>query len=97
MTEIGSGDVAREVVLERRKQYLQAKIAAQRAQLEWHLDAFRGPLRAFEIARGVGESLRRNAPAVGMGVGALGLLLMRGGLVSKTLRTVILAQKAMRW
>ena len=87
----------REVLLERRKQYLSAKIAAQRAQLEQHMGAFRGPLQAFEVARGVGEQLRRHAPLVGGIAATAGFFLMRGGMVSKTVRTVQLANKTARW
>jgi hypothetical protein len=87
----------REALLERRKQYLKAKIAAQRAQLEWQLGAFRAPMQAFEAARGIGESLRRHAPLVGVTAAALGMLVMRGNLLSKTLRTVSFANKATRW
>jgi hypothetical protein len=87
----------REAVLERRKQYLVAKIAAQRAQLGYELGAFRGPLHAFEVARGVGESVRRHAPLAGGIVATVGFFLMRGGLVSRTFRTVQLANKTARW
>src|SRR3954454_4013676 len=87
----------KEALLERRRQYLSAKIAAQRSQLAWELSAFQGPLHAFEVARGVGERIRRHAPVFGMAAAALGFALMRGGLFSKTLRTVRLASKTTRW
>jgi hypothetical protein len=87
----------REALLERRKQYLKARIAAQRSQLAWELGAFQGPLRAFEIARGVGEKLRRHAPMVGAVAAFLGFTVMRGGVVSKAVRTVRIANKTTRW
>jgi hypothetical protein len=87
----------REALLERRKQYLVAKIAAQRAQLGYELGAFSGPLHAFEVARGVGESIRRHAPLVGGAAAVAAFFLMRGGVVSKTFRTVRLANKTARW
>lgn len=87
----------KEALLERRRQYLSAKIAAQRSQLAWELGAFQGPLHAFEVARGVGERIRRNAPALGMVAAVLGFALMRGGVFSKTLRTARFATKAARW
>jgi hypothetical protein len=87
----------REALLERRKQYLRAKIAAQRSQLAWELDAFRGPLRAFEVARSFGEKLRRNAPLVGAIAAFLGFAVMRGGVFSRAVRTLRIANKTTRW
>lgn len=88
---------SRWVVLQRRKQYLAARIAAQRSQLEWQLGAFRRPLQAFEAARGVGETLRRNAKLAGVIAACAGFMLMRGGLFSKASRALQLANKTMRW
>jgi hypothetical protein len=87
----------REALLERRRQYLQAKIAAQRAQLAWQLSEFERPLHAFEVARNVGEKIRRHAPMVGMAAAMLGFSFMRGGIFRKTFRTVQIAQKTTRW
>ena len=87
----------RSALLERRKQYLSAKIAAQRNQLGVELDAFRGPLRAFEVARAVGEMIRRNAPLIGGVAAVLGFGAMRGGVVSKSFRAFRLATRTTRW
>jgi hypothetical protein len=87
----------REALLERRRQYLQAKIAAQRSQLAWQVGAFERPLHAFEVARHLGEKLREHAPLVGMAAAVLGFSMMRGGIFRKTFRTVQLAQKTTRW
>jgi hypothetical protein len=88
---------ARSALLERRKQYLSAKISAQRNQLGAQLEGFRGPLHAFEVARGVGEAMRRHAPLIGGVAALLGFGAMRGGLVSKSFRAFRLATRTTRW
>lgn len=85
------------VALERRRQILVARIGAQRLQLEWQLDAFRRPLQAFELARALGETLRRNAKLAGTIAVCAGFLLMRSGLFSKALRILRLANTTTRW
>src|SRR4051812_8756908 len=87
----------RNALLERRKQYLSARIAAQRNQLGTELEAFRGPLHAFEVARGVGETLRRHAPLIGGVAAVLGFGAMRGGLISKSFRAFRMASRTTRW
>ena len=87
----------REAVLERRRQVLHARIAAQRVQLAEQLDALRAPLRAFEVARSVGESIRRHARLIGVAAACAAFLAMRGNTVSKTTRTIRLAQRTTSW
>lgn len=86
-----------QAALERRRQTLVARIGAQRLQLEWQLDAFRRPLRAFELARALGETLRRNAKLAGALAACAGFLLMRSGVFSKALRILRLANTTTRW
>lgn len=96
-TTPGAGRTPRMALLERRKQYLSAKIAAQRGRLAEDFDAFRGPLQAFEVARGVGERLRRHGPVIGMVAAALGFGAMRGGLFSKSVKAIRLANRTTKW
>jgi hypothetical protein len=83
--------------LERRKALLISRIARQRSQLEWELGAFRRPLRAFELARRLGVAIRRNPKLSATVAVCAGLILMRSGLFSKTLKTVQLASSITRW
>ncbi len=83
----------RDAVLERRRQVLHARIAAQRVQLAEQLYALRAPLHAFEVARGVGEQIRRHARLIGVAAACAAFLLMRGGRVSRTIRTLRLVQR----
>jgi len=86
-----------QAALAHRKQYLAAKIAAQRSQFEADLGAFRGPPLAFAVARGFGEVLRRNAlPALAFALAA-GFVLTRGRLFAKGLRALQLVNKTARW
>ncbi len=84
----------RQVVLARRKQALHERIAMQRNLLVAELDAFRGPMRAFEVARRIGEQLRRYAPLIGGVAAGAAFVLMRGGAVERAVRTVRLARRA---
>jgi len=87
----------RQAVLERRRQVLHARIAAQRSILAQELNALRGPLHAFEVARSVGEAIRRHAVLISAVAAVAGFIVMRGGLFSKTLRTIRLAQRTTSW
>jgi hypothetical protein len=86
-----------QAVLERRKQLLVARIAAQRSQLEWQLGAFRRPLQAFELARRFGGTVRRNAKLSATVAVCAAFILMRSGLFSKALQTLQLARSVTRW
>ena len=88
---------ARQAMLERRRQVLHARIAAQRSLLAQELNALRGPLRAFEVARGVGAAIRRHAAFITAVAAIAGFLVMRGGLFSKTLRTIRVARRTASW
>lgn len=83
--------------LEHRKRHLVAMIAAQRSHFETELGALRGPLLAFAVARGFGETLRRNATLALAVAGGTGFILTRGGLLSKGLRGLQLASRTARW
>jgi hypothetical protein len=87
----------KEAVLESRKQYLKARIAAQRTHLAWQMGAVEAPLHAFEVARGVGATLRRYAPLIGGATAILSVVLVRGGVVRKGLRVMKLANMTTRW
>ena len=82
-----------QAVLARRKQALHQRIAMQRGLLAAELDAFRAPLRAFEVARRMGEQLRRHAPLIGGVVAGAAFVFMRGGALNRAVRTVRLAQR----
>jgi hypothetical protein len=86
-----------QAVLERRRQLLHARIAVQREQLAHCVDSFRGPLRAFEVAREMGEGIRRHAPAIGTLVLVGGVLFMRGGMFARTARAVRLFRRMTSW
>ena len=81
-------------VLARRKQALHERIAMQRGLLAQELDAFRGPMRAFEVARRVGEQIRRYAPLIGGVAVGTAFVLMRGGALNRAVRTIRLARRA---
>ena len=88
---------AGQATLARRKALLVSRIAAQRSQLEWELGALRGPLRAFELARRFGVTVRRNPKLSATVAVCAGFILLRSGLFSKTLKTVQLASSVTRW
>ncbi len=81
-------------ILAARKQALHERIAMQRGLLAEELYAIRGPMRAFEVARRVGEQIRRYAPLIGGVAAGTAFVLMRGGALSRTVRTVRLARRA---
>ena len=87
----------KEAVLERRRLALHAKIAAQREHFAEQLEIFRGPLHTFEVARGFGERIRRHAPIIGAVATGAGLVLMRGGILSKAMSTMRLVRRTTTW
>jgi len=87
----------KEAVLERRRLALHAKIAAQRDHFAEQLEVFRGPLRAFELARGFGERIRRHAPVIGAVAAGAGVVLMRGGILSKATGALRLVRRTTTW
>ena len=87
----------KEALLERRRLELHAKIAAQREHFAGQVEIFRGPLRAFEVARGFGERIRRHAPIIGAIAAGAGLVLMRGGILSKAMGTLRLVRRTTTW
>jgi hypothetical protein len=91
----GCGEAARRSV-ERRRQVLHAR-SRPSVQLRSNRIAFRAPLHAFEVARGVGERIRRHARLIGVAAACAAFLIMRGGTVSKTIRTLRLAYRTTRW
>ncbi|MEO8717063.1 MAG: hypothetical protein ABI423_02450 [Burkholderiales bacterium] len=83
--------------LRRHRYALAAKIAAQRLRLERELGDLRGPLLAFEVARGLGEALRRHAALAALIATGAALLLFRGGLLARARHALRLAARAVRW
>ncbi len=84
----------RQAVLERRRQMLHARIAAQRSQLAEEMQALRGPLHVFEVARSIGERVRRYAPVIAGITVASAFVLTRGGALNRAMRTIRLAQRS---
>jgi hypothetical protein len=79
-----------------RRESLQLRIAAQRAELERQLAVWRGPIHAFEVARHAGERLRSQATAL-LGIAGALLLLSRGRVVGKMFLALRWARFAAKW
>lgn len=84
-------------IIDARKRLLRQRIEAQRSTLQGQVEGFRRPLQAFELARRGGEVVRRHATASALIAATAGVVLMRGGVLSKTLRLVQLANTTTRW
>lgn len=83
--------------LRHRRLALSANIAAQRELFARELGALRGPLHAFEVARGFGDVLARHVWLTGVVAACAGFLLLHGGMLARARRVLELAGKAARW
>jgi hypothetical protein len=86
----------RSEMLARRRELLVARGAAQRLHFERQLQVWRGPLRAFDMARYAGARLRKQASLVAALAGLL-VAVTRGRIFVKAARGLRLVRFAVRW